>query len=69
LSVPRRSSPQDVQSLDDLSRLGDLVVDKRLGARANAKRNRRNRHYERQFLRAAVLKPLPNADEDDDPKP
>lgn len=56
--MPRRSSPNDIQSLDDLSALDVLVVDKRQGQRAHAKKNRRNRHYERQFLKAAVLKPL-----------
>lgn len=65
--MPRRSSPNDIQTLDDLSRLDELVVDKRLGQRANAKKNRRNRHYEKQFLKTAVLKPLAAAGEDDDP--
>jgi hypothetical protein len=49
--MPRRNSPNDIQDLGDLSRLGELVVDKRLGQRANAKKNRRNRHYEKQFIR------------------
>jgi hypothetical protein len=31
--------------------LGELVFDKRLGQRAAAKKNRRNRHYEKQFIR------------------
>jgi len=56
-----------VQSLDDLSRLDELVVDKRLGQRANAKKNRRNRHYERQFLKSAILKPLAASDPDEEP--
>jgi hypothetical protein len=49
--MPRRNSPNDIQDLGDLSRLGELVVDKRLGQRANAKKSRRNRHYEKQFIR------------------
>ncbi len=49
--MPRRNSPHDIRSLDDLSRLGELVHDKRLGQRATAKKNRRNRHYEKQFIR------------------
>ena len=64
--MPRRSSPNDIQSLDDLSALDVLVVDKRQGQRAHAKKNRRNRHYEKQFLKAAVLKPLSDTHRDDD---
>lgn len=56
--MPRRSSPDDVATLDDLSALDTLVVDKRGPKRALAKRSRRNRHYERQFLRDAVIRPL-----------
>jgi hypothetical protein len=29
-------------------------VDKRLGKRASAKKNRRNRHYEKQFIRNSL---------------
>ena len=67
--MPRRSSPNDIQSLDDLTRLDELVVDKRLGQRANAKKSRRNRHYEKQFLKSAVLRPLEAAPADDDAPP
>lgn len=49
--MARRNSPNDIQDLGDLSRLGDIVVDKRRGQRAAAKKNRRNRHYEKQFIR------------------
>lgn len=49
--MPRRDSPGCIQDLADLSRLSELVVDKRLGQRAAAKQNRRNRHYEKQFMR------------------
>ena len=49
--MPRRNSPNDIQNLADLSRLSDFVVDKRRGQRAAAKKNRRNRHYEKQFIR------------------
>ena len=50
-AMPRRNSPNEIQELSDLSRLGELVFDKRLGQRAIAKKSRRNRHYERQFIR------------------
>ena len=49
--MPRRNSPNDISDLSDLSRLGEIVFDKRLGQRAAAKKNRRNRHYEKQFIR------------------
>ena len=49
--MPRRNSPNEIQDLADLSRLTEIVVDKRLGQRASAKKNRRNRHYEKQFIR------------------
>ena len=49
--MARRNSPNDIQDLSDLSRLGEIVIDKRRGQRAAAKKNRRNRHYENQFIR------------------
>ena len=49
--MPRRSSPNNIRDLSDLSRLSEFVVDKRVGQRAAAKKNRRNRHYEKQFIR------------------
>ena len=49
--MPRRNSPNDFQKIDDLNRLGEIVVDKRQGKRANARGERRNRHYEKQFIR------------------
>ena len=62
--MPRRNSPNDFQHLDDLNRLGDLVVDKRNGQRAEAKKNRRNRHYERQFIRLALKDGLGEAEQE-----
>jgi hypothetical protein len=49
--MTRRNSPNQIQDLADLSQLGEIVVDKRLGQRAQAKKSRRNRHYEKQFIR------------------
>ena len=64
----KRNSPNDIGSLDDLSRLGEVVVDKRLGKRAAAKKSRRNRHYENQFIRNTLSRfPAETlADGDDD---
>ncbi len=68
--MTRRSSPNQIETLDDLSGLKDLVVDKRLGQRSHAKKNRRNRHYEKQFLKTAVTHQLlGTAEEDDNPLP
>jgi hypothetical protein len=61
--MPRRNSPNDIRDLADLSRLSEVVVDKRLGQRAAAKKNRRNRHYEKQFIRN-TLAHLPAVDRD-----
>jgi len=49
----KRNSPNDFSSLDDLSELNEKLVDKRQDKRATAKKLRRNRHYERQFLKLA----------------
>jgi hypothetical protein len=50
----KRNSPNAINGLDDLSSLNSIVVDKRLGQRSTAKKNRRNRHYEKQFIRNAL---------------
>ena len=52
--MPLRSSPRSIQGLEDLNQLDQLVVDKRLGQRSSAKKGRRNRHYEKQFIRNAL---------------
>lgn len=49
-----RNSPNHIASLHDLSRLDQIVVDKRFGQRSSAKKNRRNRHYEKQFIRNSL---------------
>ena len=61
--MPRRNSPNDIADLSDLSRLSEFVFDKRQGQRASAKKHRRNRHYEKQFIRntLAHLPALDNA--------
>ena len=52
--MTQRSSPNAIADLSDLSHLDDLVVDKRFGQRSSAKKNRRNRHYEKQFIRNSL---------------
>ena len=59
--MPRRNSPNDISDLSELSRLTEFVFDKRQGQRASAKKHRRNRHYEKQFIRNTLAHP-PQAD-------
>lgn len=56
--MTRRNSPRIIENLDDLSHLDAIVVDKRSGQRASAKKNRRNRHYEKQFIRNSLTQRL-----------
>lgn len=60
--MPRRNSPRSIQALEDLNQLDQLVVDKRLGQRSSAKKGRRNRHYEKQFIRNALAHHAQGAD-------
>lgn len=55
--MSRRNSPSAIPDLGELSRLADFVFDKRQGQRASAKRHRRNRHYEMQFIRNTLAHP------------
>jgi hypothetical protein len=52
--MPLRNSSLGIEDLSDLSHLDELVVDKRFGQRSSAKKNRRNRHYEKQFIRNSL---------------
>lgn len=52
--MAKRNSPNDIREMDDLNRLGEIVVDKRNGKRAEAKKSRRNRHYDKQFIKGAL---------------
>lgn len=54
VNMTKRSSMKQVVSSDQLTNLNELVVDKRYGKRAKAKKARRNRHYEKQFLKNAL---------------
>ena len=52
--MPRRTSPNQIKSFDDLNHLDDTVVDKRLAQRATAKKGRRNRHYTKLLIKQQV---------------
>ncbi len=56
--MARRNSPNDFKAPEDLNRLSEIVVDKRSGKRADARKSRRNRHYEKQFLKNAIASGL-----------
>jgi DNA-binding protein H-NS len=62
--MSRRNSPKDVEQLEDLNRLSEIIKDKRNAKRADAKKNRRNRHYEKQFIKNALTHGLIDKKED-----
>jgi hypothetical protein len=43
--MPKRTSVNDVKEIGDLNDLSQIVKDKRNSKRADAKKERRNRHY------------------------
>jgi hypothetical protein len=52
--VPKRTSINDVRELSDLNDLNLIVTDKRVAKRANAKKERRNRHYVKVLIKSQV---------------
>jgi hypothetical protein len=64
LAMPLRNSPSQIQNLDDLSQLSNIISDKRRGQRSLAKKSRRNRHYEKQFIRNTVMRAYINPSEE-----
>ena len=43
-----------MKTVDDLNHLEEIIKDKRKGKRADSKKNRRDRHYEKQFIKIAI---------------
>lgn len=74
--MAKRNSSNDIKDLDDLTHIDEIVIDKRNEKRSAAKKNRRNRHYEKAFIKMALTqKPKslsktrlsdPTADDDND---
>ena len=56
--MPRRTSLNDVQEIDDLNNLDRIVIDKRNAKRADAKKNRRNRHYTKLLIKHQIKENL-----------
>lgn len=52
--MPKRTSVNDVKKLDDLNDLSEIVVDKRNEKRADAKKERRNRHYVKLLIKQEI---------------
>lgn len=49
--MPKRNSPNDIQTLEDLTLIDEIVVDKRNAKRSHEKKGRRDRHYKNQFIK------------------
>lgn len=55
VAIPmKRTSPNDVRELADLNDLKLLVKDKRVAKRADAKKERRNRHYVKLLIKTQL---------------
>jgi hypothetical protein len=52
--MTKRNSPNDIKNLDDLSRIDEIVVDKRQAKRTDAKKGRRDRHYKNQLIKNSL---------------
>jgi hypothetical protein len=52
--MAKRNSSNDIKDLDDLTHIDEIVIDKRNEKRSAAKKNRRNRHYEKAFIKLAL---------------
>ena len=59
--MPKRNSPNDIKEIDDLNRLHAIVHDKRNSKRAVEKKTRRDRHYEKQFIKNTITHHLDNS--------
>ncbi|MDO8967195.1 hypothetical protein [Algoriphagus sp.] len=49
--MPKRTSPNQIETFTDLNDLERIVVDKRNEKRADAKKGRRNRHYTKLLIK------------------
>ena len=52
--MPKRTSPNQIQSITNLNNLDNIVVDKRNEKIADAKKGRRNRHYTKLLINQQV---------------
>ena len=63
--MPKRTSVNDVKEMEHLNDLDRIVKDKRNDKRADAKRERRNRHYVKVLIKHQ-LKHITNEVQDED---
>jgi hypothetical protein len=49
--MPKRTSPNQIETFTDLNDLERIVVDKRNEKRTDAKKGRRNRHYTKLLIK------------------
>jgi hypothetical protein len=56
--MPKRTSINQVQTLDDLNNLGQIVTDKRNAKRSDAKKSRRDKHYTKLLIKHAIKNKL-----------
>lgn len=52
--MTQRNSPSDIKHIDDLTRIDEIVVDKRNAKRSAAKKGRRDRHYKNQLIKNTI---------------
>jgi hypothetical protein len=52
--MAHRNSPNDIKDIDDLTRIDEIVMDKRNAKRSAAKKGRRDRHYKNQLIKNTI---------------
>lgn len=52
--MPKRTSINDVKTIDDLNDLKTIIKDKRIDKRATQKKGRRNRHYVKVLIKSQL---------------
>jgi hypothetical protein len=62
--MPKRNAPNDFESIDDLNRLKEIIVDKRKDKRKEEKKVRRDRHYSKAFIKLVIKDHLKIKDSD-----
>ncbi|WP_448520087.1 hypothetical protein [Rhodoflexus sp.] len=62
--MPKRTSVNDVKELEHLNELDRIVKDKRNIKRADAKKERRNRHYVKVLIKHQLKHMTQNEDEE-----
>lgn len=64
--MPKRNVPNDFKTFDDINQIDKIVIDKRNAKRKDAKKNRRDKHYTKMFIKLAVKDHLKNSTDEND---